>query len=81
MFGIRKEQTISTGSGNAHREIQLHSPLPIAKLRRSYAHKSSIPAPTVTFSMAALAESNQIAHDVSTQFAPWFQMVDLQVFH
>jgi hypothetical protein len=40
-----------------------------------------LPASSVTFSVAALTESNQIAHDVSTQFAPWFQMVDLQVFH
>jgi hypothetical protein len=38
-------------------------------------------APSVTFSVAALAERNQIAHYVSPQFAPGFHVVDLQVFH
>jgi hypothetical protein len=39
-----------------------------------------LPAASVTFSVAALAERNQIAHDISTQLAPGFHVVDVQVF-
>ena len=35
----------------------------------------------MTFSVAVLAECNQIVHDVSTQFASGIHVVNLQVFH
>ena len=40
-----------------------------------------LPAPSVTFAVAADAKRNQVMHYIATELAPAFHVMDLQAFH
>ncbi len=42
---------------------------------------SFLPVPSVTFAVTTDAKRNQVVHDIVSEMAPGFHVMDLQAFH